>query len=149
VQLRRAVLLFAIVLGLAAVAASVSRTGGSNGDGGGAGPSTPAGRERPPTAAPAPAPAAGDGLAELTFAADRRQVRRLTLGRGATLLVEVDEPGQVEIPGLGVSAPAEPLTPARFELFASEPGRHAIFFLPAAGEDAREVGTLVIGPARG
>jgi hypothetical protein len=143
VHLRRALLLFAIVIGLAAVAASVSRP-------------REAAREQPrgaPSATTQPAePTIGPGvdskpLATLSFDAERRQTRRLEAGRPATVEVAVDEPGQVEIPLLGLSSSAEPLTPARFDLLASEPRRYAITFTPAAGDEARVAGTLVVREA--
>jgi hypothetical protein len=58
----------------------------------------------------------------------RRKVRTVNLARGrpATLLVGVREPGQVEIPGLGLIADAEPLTPARFDLLLASPGRYRV-----------------------
>jgi hypothetical protein len=63
--------------------------------------------------------------------------------------VEVDEPGQVEIPDLDLSAPGDPLTPARFEIYSSESGAHKVLFTPAAGDESREVGTLVLEPEGG
>ena len=45
-------------------------------------------------------------------------------------MVSVEEPGQVEIPLLGVGAPADPVTPARFEVLTSEAGRYPISFTP-------------------
>ena len=136
-HLRRALLLFAIVLGLAAIATSLSRPSDRS-DPEPAPPATKTG----PTATPAPGSAAP--AVQLTFAADGARAQRVVAGQAATVLVEVDEPGQAEIAGLGVSATAEPLTPARFELLASTPGRYPISFTPASGGESREVGTLVV-----
>jgi hypothetical protein len=138
VHLRRALLLFAIVLGLAAVAASFSRSGDEA-------------QEPPPAAAPeqptvSPGPSA-ERPATLRFNAARDQTRRLEAGRPATVQVAVDEPGQVEIPLLGLSSPATPLTPARFDVFPSEARRYPIVFTPAAGDEHVPTGTLVVTPA--
>jgi hypothetical protein len=145
-HLRRALLLFAIVLGLAAVAASVSRSPDERGE-----PVSPApgATDRAPGATASPGREVSTGTTELTFPAGEPITRRLSAGGSATIVVEADEPGQARIPDLGLSAPADPLTPARFEIFASDPGRHAISFLPTAGAEERKAGTLVIAPAPG
>lgn len=137
-HLRRALLLFAIVLGLAAIAASVSRQPQESGDR----------AERPPAPAPEETPSVSAPPArstvELTFNAERGRSRPLDGGRPATVFVEVDEPGLVEIPDLGLSSPADPLTPARFDVLVSEPGTYGIVFTPAAGDAARPAGVLVV-----
>ncbi len=139
-ELRRALLLFAIVLGLAAIATSVSRPREK--------------RDPPPEAPPAPAMAAPrSGAAEpleIRFErASRPRTRGLEAGRPATVIVAVDEPGQVEIEGLGLSAAAEPLTPARFDVLASDEGRHPVRFTPAAMSEGSVVGALDVRPAGG
>jgi hypothetical protein len=142
VHLRRALLLFAIVLGLAAVAASVSRP--RNADSPGTAQETLTQSEQPPTAAPG-APAA----VELTLSAANPEAQRIRAGQAATLFVEVEEPGQVAIPDLGMGAAAEPLTPARFDVLTRETGRHPIEFEPAGADDAQvRVGTLVVVEGR-
>jgi len=141
VHLRRALLLFAIVLGLAAFVAAVSRPRDVSES-----PSrtTVTEAERPPTASPG-APA----VVELTLLAADPQPQRIRAGQAATLLVEVEEPGQVTIPDLGMDATAEPLTPARFDVLTRQTGRHTIEFDPAGAEDARvRVGTLVVVEGR-
>jgi hypothetical protein len=142
VHIRRALLLFAIVLGLAAIAASVSRSPDDSGDG-----EPPPGVQSEPEEAPSVS--AGDappvsGLRELEFDAERDQTRRLAAGQPATVFVEVDEPGLVEIADLGVSAPAEPLTPARFEILTSHPDRYTITFTAAGDDLPGAAGTLVV-----
>ena len=142
VHIRRALLLFAIVLGLAAIAASVSRSPEDSGDG------------EPPPAVPSeseelPSVSAGDaapvsGVRELVFEADLDQTRRLAAGQPATVLVEVEEPGLVEVGDLGLSSPAEPLTPARFEILRSEPDRFDITFTAAEDDSPGPAGTLVV-----
>jgi hypothetical protein len=144
VHIRRALLLFAIVLGLAAIVASVSRSPEDSGDG-----------EPPPVVPseseeqPSPSVSSGDaspvsGVRELVFDADRDQTRRLDAGQPATVFVEVDEPGLVEISDLGLSAPAEPLTPARFEILTSNPDRIGITFTSAEDDFPGPAGTLVV-----
>lgn len=135
VHLRRALLLFAIVLGLAAIAASVARP-----------PEKPSRRAVAPSGPIAPgAPAARATV--ISFDATRDQVRRLARGRPATVLLEVDEPGLAEIPSLGLSAPADPHTPAHFEVLVRKPGRFPIAFKPAVGDEARQSGRLVVTAA--
>ena len=144
-HVRRALLLFAVVLGLAALAASVSRQPEET---------------RPPAEQPAAgtetAPAASPGVAtptpsstpvEVVFEAERDQTHRVEAGQSATVLVRPDQPGLVEIPDLGVTAPAEPLTPARFDLLVSDAGRYEIAFTPAAGGTSSAAGTLVVRSA--
>jgi hypothetical protein len=142
VHLRRALLLFAIVLGLAAVAASFSRSGDEA-------------PQSPPPAAPAreeptvsPGPSA-ERPAALRFNAARDRTRRLEVGRPATVEVAVDEPGQVQIPLLGLSSPAAPVTPARFDILPSEARRYRIVFTRAAGDEQVPAGTLDVTPADG
>jgi hypothetical protein len=138
VHLRRALLLFAIVLGLAAIAASVSRQPQESGER----------AERPPAAAPEETPSVSApperSTVELTFNAEREKSRSVDSGRPATVFVEVDEPGLVEIPDLGLSSPADPLTPARFDLLVSKPDTYRIVFTPAAGDAAKPAGVLVV-----
>lgn len=144
VHIRRALLLFAIVLGLAAIAASVSRTPEESGERGAqpaAPPRTVEGAE--PSVSPGDA-TQSRGVRELVFDASRDQTRRVDAGQPATVLVEVDEPGLVEITNLGLSAPAEPLTPARFDVLSSDPERLAITFTPVDGDTPDGAGTLVV-----
>jgi hypothetical protein len=144
VHLRRALLLFAIVLGLAAVAASGSRTSVDSG-GGDSQPAVPSEAEETPSPSVSPGnatPAAG--VRELLIEADRDQTRRLDAGQPATVLVEVEEPGLVEIDALGLSAPAQPLTPARFDILTSNPDRLDITFTAAEDDLPGPAGTLVV-----
>lgn len=139
-HLRRALLLLAIVLGLAAIAAAVSQ---------------PVEDEPAPTTTPRSdtrtSPTLADGsaglpTAEIAFDAGEPRARRLEVGRAATVSVEVETPGMVAIPGLGVSAAAEPLTPARFDVLTDAAGRYEVEFAPADGDEARKAGTLVVEP---
>jgi hypothetical protein len=143
VHIRRALLLFAIVLGLAAIATSVSRSPEESGESESQ-PAVPSDAEE----APSPSVSAGDapesGVRELVFEAERDQTRRLDAGQPATMLVEVDEPGLVEIADLGLSAPADPLTPARFEILTSDPDRLEITFTAVEDDVPEPAGTLVV-----
>lgn len=136
-KLRRALLLFAMVLGLAALASSLSRPDEDRDE---PGPSEgPADRVREP----------GSGPATVRFAAGRRrEVRRLEAGSAATVLVEVSDPGQVRIEGLGLTQPAEPLTPARFDVLLAQPGSSRVVAEPAGGGPREVVGTLVVRDTR-
>jgi hypothetical protein len=140
VHLRRALLLFAIVLGLAALAASVSRPPEESDEP--APPPRAADPDRAPTLRPGTA--VSKDLVDLTLHVDRRRRLRLTAGQAATLFVRTDEPGQVELPELGLGASAEPLTPARFELLVSDPGRYEVTFTPASLDEPRRAGTLLV-----
>jgi hypothetical protein len=143
VHLRRALLLFAIVLALAALAASLSRPTDTD----------DRSADAPPPAATGSAPSAtaGDGgLApvDVSFDAADPGRERVEAGRPATVRVAVSDPGQVEIPSLGLTSAAEPLTPARFDVLADSPGSHRIRFTPAAGDESRAAGTLVVTEPR-
>jgi hypothetical protein len=134
VHVRRALLLFAIVLGLAALVAGLS-----NSDENSDPPQEPAGAA-PPAGAPR-------GEAELVFNAARPRRRVLASGQAAEVLVEVHLAGQVEIPALGLSASADPVTPARFDVLEDGPASYPILFAPAEGSEATEpqrAGTLVV-----
>lgn len=138
-ELRRALLLFAIVLGLAAIVTAVARPPerAQRDEGGSDRPAEPA----TPAATPFPD---DDAPASISFSATEPRTRRLEAGRAATVTVKVPARGQVELATLGLNAAAEPLTPARFEVLESRPGRHEIRFTPARGAEARSVGALQI-----
>ena len=88
-HVRRALLLFAMVLGVAALATAVSQPRQETRE--------PAVREeRAPTARPGPG---GAGAAQIEFAAgERPRTRRLAVGRSATVVVQVPEAGEVTLP---------------------------------------------------
>jgi hypothetical protein len=140
VHLRRALLLFAIVLGLAAVAASISRPRNDTEPFRGTPPPTETESQQPRAA-----PRVSLPTAELTFDASEPRARGIDAGQAATVYVEVEEPGQVFIHDLGLSAAAEPLTPGRFDVLTHRTGRFPITFQPAGGDTAEErAGTLVV-----
>lgn len=156
-HLRRALLLFAIVLGLAAVAASLSRSGGDDDPPAGSGGDPQTQAETAPTVSPGDEEPQSTGEPErpvgapvtLSFDAAETQRRRLDAGRPASLEVSVAEPGQVTIPDLGLTAAAGPVTPARFDVLVQEAGRLPIVFTPAADEDELPAGTLVVAGESG
>lgn len=138
VHLRRALLLFAIVLGMAALVASLSRPiDERRGD--------TTSREPPPAEPPTAGPAPTRALpAPLVFRASENESRRVPAGDAVTVEVTVDEAGSVEIPDLGLGAPADPVTPARFDVLASRPGRYRLTFTPAGDGQAEPAGRLVV-----
>ena len=141
-HLRRALLLFAIVLGLAALASAISRPQNTDDE------SPPAATEAvgPPTLAPG----AGEGEpVEVAFDAGKPRSRALAADRAATLTVAVEAAGTVEIPRLGLSASAEPLTPARFDVLASEPRTLRCASSPSPAMRAGRRVTLVVQPPPG
>jgi hypothetical protein len=138
-------MLFAIVLGMAALVASLSRppadrakTEPRTEPGPGTAPSGPA------TARPAPA---DTSRRPLSFDAASRDRRRAPVDRAATLEITVDEPGSVEIPDLGLSATTDEHAPARFEIFPTRAGNYEILFTPARGDESRPAGSLVVTAA--
>jgi hypothetical protein len=130
---RRALLLFAIVLGVSAIVAAAFHPQES----------TRRSRqqpEAPPRSQPRPAPR----QARIDFEAGGPVRRRaLPVGRAAAVFVTVPRAGQVELPALGLAAPAEPLTPASFQVIPERPGDYEVLFAPAGGEP-RRVGVLVV-----
>lgn len=136
-HIRRALLLFGIVLGMAALVASISRPPPERSTTGPREESAPA----PSTARPAPA---DSPPRPVSFNAASDERRRVRAGRAATLEVSVDEPGTVELPGLGLTASTDEHTPARFEVFPTRPARYEILFIPADGDESRPAGTLVV-----
>ena len=136
-HMRRALLLFAIVLGLAALASSVARTP-QRGTPGGIPPETTG------DAAGDASPASARRVVMQVGPRGRIETRRVVVGVPTTLIVEVREPGEVHLEKLGLLSAAEPLTPARFELLPEEPGRQPVTFDPAGAGPERS-GTLVIG----
>jgi hypothetical protein len=141
-HVRRALLLFAIVLGLAAIATAVSQPPARK-DRNGAGGQPPT-QPEPRTLRPRHE---GARPTRVGFtSSSRARVRRLEAGQPAEVTVAVDRPGQVELDGLGLSAPAEPLTPARFEVLAPRATRADVLFVPAGAAASRRIGVLAIEP---
>ena len=141
-HLRRALLLFAIVIGLAALVASISEPGGGDDE---PQPATsPAGKT--PSAGPGPEPAS---LATVRFKLGmEKESKRLEAGRAAIVSVEVPSAGQVELEGIASAQSAEPLTPARFDVLAPRSGSYAVVFTPASDDERRVVGKIVVSEPR-
>lgn len=128
--------MFAIVLGLAALAASLSRPSRKSGE------TEPTTSQQLPPLVPDPATRAA---ARVRFSdVGRPRTVRLPARRAAVVTVEVSRPGQVELRGLGLTATAEPATPARFDVLGGDAGRHEVRFTPASGARTRTVGVLRI-----
>jgi hypothetical protein len=149
VHVRRALLLFAIVLGLAALAASLSRPSDDEPDR----PPEQAGTtttDTTPQASPREQETTevADSAATIELDAADDETRRLEAGRSASVEVAVQEPGQVTIPELGLTGAADPLTPARFDVLVTAEGRFPIEFIPAGSDETRAAGTLVVTPQK-
>lgn len=145
-ELRRALLLFAIVLGLAAIVSSVANRPVRE-DRGANEPvrTTPGTTPSSPTATAQPA--AGPN-AEIRFAVGRpRKTETLEAGIAATVTASVEEPGEVSIDGLGLIAQADPLVPARFDVLSTRPGRYAVRFTAVPDSKSRLLGILQVVPA--
>jgi hypothetical protein len=135
-HLRRALLLLAIVLGLAAIVASVSRRG-------------PAGKKsvaEPRVELRPQAPLSTARSARRVHFSTREPstIRRLGVGRPGEVSVSTASAGLISVPGLGLTRAAEPRTPARFELFETTPGKYAVVFSPAGRRGDERIGTLVL-----
>jgi hypothetical protein len=142
VELRRALLLFAIVLGLAAVATSFSRPAKRDDD---KVPARPGGASGTPTVSPRQDETRRALISFSSFGRPRTGV--LTANQAATVAVEVARPGQGQLSGLGMTAVAEPLTPARFEVLENRVGRYPVRFTPSgASAETRTVGALRVVP---
>jgi hypothetical protein len=135
VHLRRALLLFALVLGLTGLAASIA-------------PPPEGGDDKAVAPPPAPSPEAAEEQRTVRFRAppkgDKPLVRRVEPNTRILVEVASRRPGQVSLPALGRIENATELVPARFELLAPEPGRYEVLFEPTGGSPVR-VGTLVSG----
>ncbi|MEA2428157.1 MAG: hypothetical protein QOF37_1785 [Thermoleophilaceae bacterium] len=134
-HLRRALILFALVLGLTALAASIAPA-----------PRTPPEQAvAPPPPLPA-VPAAGTLTVAFGAPAPRRGPPSRKVVPGSHVVVEVvaASPGDVRIPKLGRIDSVTPSAPASFDLLAPPPGRYDVLFEPplALGPAVR-VGTLV------
>ena len=143
-HLRRALLLFALVLGLTALAAAVSPSR----DDGGAG-SAGSGS----AVAPAPAVSASEALPRQIVLDTRRRPRtgvarvlRARENEHVVVSVLSSDGGLATIPRLGRTARVSAAAPARFDLLGPAPGRYEVMFEPAGSGEQRLVGTLVTRP---
>ena len=136
-HIRRALLLFAIVLGMAALAASLSRAPEQRTS------TQPREQRAPSTVTAKPLPPVHPPMV-VSFDALTDQERRVPVDSAATIEVSVDEPGSVELPDLELTASADQHTPARFDLFPTRTGSYKILFTPARGDESRPAGTLEV-----
>ena len=127
-HLRRALLLFALVLGLTALATSIAPT------------SHPADQTPvpPPVGTPVPAPTT------VTMHAPPLALRSYPVARDAHVLLGViaAKGGQAEIPKLGQTQAVGQGATAQFDLADLAPGRYDVIFVPALEAPVR-IGTLV------
>jgi hypothetical protein len=135
VQIRRVLLLFALVLGLSALVASIAPQRDEEEE---------APRE-PTVASDAPPPLLKPALdLPVRDARAPRITRRVKAGSSFSLTVSVPKPGDVVLEGLGLQRTGDPLAPVEFELLANPPGTHPVVFVPIDG-NRRVVGRLVFG----
>lgn len=135
------------MLGLAAIASSITRPSDDGGDTTTTDSATETRGDSgaQPAAGPAPGTPPLDPATIRFPSGAKREVQELEQGRPATVVVTVKVPAQVEIPSLGLTQPAEPVTPARFDLLVSEAGSHRIVLRPAdADSDVSQIGTLKV-----
>jgi hypothetical protein len=133
---------------VAAIVSSIANPPERGGDGD---ENAPAATNSAPAEAPASAstPAKTPEPRTIAFPATAKpETRKLEIGQPATLLVDVATPGQVDIPSLGLTDAAEPLTPAMFEVLATAKGSHPIVLQPAGLQALpSKIGTLKVVPA--
>jgi hypothetical protein len=131
VHFRRAILLFALVLGLAALAAAVSPSRDTKG----------------PALAPPPSGSGAEAATrEFAFGAGGKRVRHAREGEHVVLSVASEAGGLATIPQLGLTATAAPAAPAQFDLLAPPPGRYDVMLTASGSSEPRRVGTLVSSP---
>jgi hypothetical protein len=136
-HLRRAILLFALVLGLTALAAAVS----------------PSRETREPAltaTAPSPTPAAAVLPREVAFEtreSGEPQIRRARVGDHLLISVASSEGGLVTIPRLGRTDSVSAAAPARFDVLAPAAGRYDVLLELGGGpSEPRRIGTLITRP---
>lgn len=133
-HLRRAVLLFGIVVGLAAVVAVLTPK-----------PQDSQLLQRPP-APPAPPPAAAASLdVTVSFA---HVPSTLSIPPGAHLVLTADVPSPGDVSFLGSVQAAEPGTPAVFDVLMPASGSFALAFDPSGAGAARHA-TVSVREGRG
>jgi hypothetical protein len=130
VHLRRAILLFALILGLTALAAAVS----------------PSREMGVPVTGPPPAVAPSKPLARTVTFPPRPVVRVARAGEHLVLSVASAQGGLMTIPRLGRTATVSPDTPALFNLLAPPAGRYDVLFAASPLDEPRLAGTLVTRP---
>jgi hypothetical protein len=135
--LRRAILLFALVLGLTALAAAVSPSRDDSRGGGGNATLAPAPPASPPTQIVLDARRSPGRAPPVLRAKENEQV---------IVVVRASEGGLATIPRLGRTASVSAAAAARFDLLGPAPGRYDVTFEPAGSGEPRRIGTLVTRP---
>jgi hypothetical protein len=138
VHVRRAILLFALVLGLTALAAAVSPSRDDSGSGS--------------AVVPAPAVSPAEALPRQLILDTRRPARRggrvLHARPNEHVVVSVlaSGGGLATIPVLGRTDSVSAAAPARFDLLAPAAGRYDVMLKPVGADEPHHVGTLVTRP---
>ena len=132
--MRRAILLFALVLGLTALAAAVS----------------PSRSKDDAAVVPASPVSAAEALPRQVVLDTRRsrrpQVLRARVGEHIVLSVLASDGGLATVPRLGRTASVSPAAPARFDVLAPPAGRYDVMFEASGSGEPRRAGTLVTRP---
>jgi hypothetical protein len=134
VQLRRALLAFALVLAAVSLGSALTAPREEEDD------SEPPARPAPRTSTP--------GAVTVSFrqpveaAPPTREVR---VNAHVILRVSARTAGNVEIAGLGLNQSVTPAAPAVFDLLTTEAGRFDVVLLPLTGPERIKLGTLVVG----
>jgi hypothetical protein len=132
-HLRRALLLMALVLGVVALVEALAPV-----------PRERRATEPPRSTAPQP-PAAPVRTVRFAYPMGRKLVTaRVPAGAHVLVQVRASAPGQAMLPGFGLVQPAEPATPATFDVLATRPGSYEVRFEPAQGLGA-VLGRLDVG----
>lgn len=137
------------MLGVAAIVSSIARPPERGDDQNAGTPATTTSKASTPKASATAPDNRTPQPTTIEFGATAKpQTRKVEAGQPATVLVDVETPGQVDIPSLGLTDAGEPLTPALFEVLVEEPGSHAIMVQPAGSETLpSKAGTLQVVPA--
>jgi len=125
-------ILVAVLMGLTALAASVSPP-----------PERPRDERRgAPTASPTPPPVASGRVIDRRLDATGGTPARIVAERGDTVLLQVegDVVDSVSIEGLSEIDAIDPSSPAHFELYADTPGSYPIELL----DSGRRIGVLAV-----
>lgn len=131
-HLRRALVLFAIVVGLAALVAALSPR-----------PKTQTLVPPAPTAVPPTPPPAPTARMSLDLTAEKHVRRHVPPGAHLILTVQVPEPGDVSF--MSSVQAAEQHTPATFDVLMPQSGSFEVEFAPSAGGPANGATVSVSG----
>jgi hypothetical protein len=127
-HLRRALLLFAVVLFVSALVSLAA-------------PRRRATQTQLPVAPPPPSEAVEKSISLSYPLHGKAPAMRIASGEHLQLQVETTEPGQAT--AFGMLQPAEPLTPARFDVLVPSAGRYRVTFQPTIGAEA-PIGTFTV-----